>query len=33
MKDGSIVKTFRKTEFNEEMIMHYAIDARGENTV
>ena len=30
MKDGCIVKTFRKTEFNEEMIMHYAIDARGE---
>ena len=33
MKDGSFVKAFRKTEFNEEMIMHYAIDARGEQSV
>jgi len=33
MKDGAFVKTFRKTEFNEEMIMHYAIDARGEHSI
>ena len=26
LKSGRIVKEFRKTEFNEEMIMHYAID-------
>lgn len=30
MKDGAIVKGFRKPEFNEEMILHYAIDARAE---
>lgn len=28
MKAGRIVREFRKTEFNEEMILHYAIDAR-----
>jgi len=28
MKSGTVVKSFRKTEFNEEMIMHYAIDSR-----
>jgi len=30
IKDGAIVKGFRKAEFNEEMILHYAIDARAE---
>ncbi|WP_168203455.1 sugar ABC transporter ATP-binding protein [Oceanispirochaeta crateris] len=28
MKSGQIVKELRKTEFNEEMILHYAIDSR-----
>lgn len=28
MKSGQIVQELRKTEFNEEMIMHYAIDSR-----
>ena len=28
LKSGQIVKELRKTEFNEEMILHYAIDAR-----
>ena len=27
MKSGSIVRELRKTEFNEEMILHYAIDS------
>lgn len=30
IKDGAIVKSLRKAEFNEEMILHYAIDARAE---
>jgi len=28
LKEGRLVKEMRKTEFNEEMIMHYAIDSR-----
>jgi ribose transport system ATP-binding protein len=28
LKSGRIVKELRKTEFNEEMILHYAIDSR-----
>lgn len=33
MKSGQIVKELRKTEFNEEIIMHYAIDSPILNTV
>lgn len=33
MKSGHIVKELRKTEFNEEIIMHYAIDSPILNTV